>query len=130
MGKTFAEQLAQRGLVSQASVDRLEQERRVEEMNAGRTKTKDAVQLKDLDKAADMYEFGQIAQRILLDDPTIAGVIVAKAHRFKNNDPTAKAFIWRMYRVRDLLKACPEEKRERFLARAFRRHEPTVDIPE
>lgn len=128
---TLAEQLAQRGLVDEQAIERVKLEREAEGLNEQPDFAPDHVSHRDLDKATDIYAFGQVARILLFDDPSLIGVVIGKAHRFKDvTDKTAKAFIWRMYQIRDLLPHCPLSKRERFLFRAFRRHDPKVEIPE
>jgi len=128
---TLAEQLAQRGMVDEQAVERVKLEREAESLNEHPDFAPDHVTHRDLDKAPDLYAFGQVARTLLFDDPSLIGVVISKAHRFKDvTDKTAKAFIWRMYQIRDLLPRCPLPKRERFLFRAFRRHDPKVEIPE
>jgi len=129
--KTLAEQLAERGLVNERDIERIKLEKEVETLNESHDFVPDHVSPRDLDQARDIYSFGQVARALLFNDPSYIGLVVEKAHRFKDvTDKTAKAFIWRMYRIRDLLPHCPLIKRERFLLRAFRRHDPKVEIPE
>lgn len=129
--KTLAEQLADRGLVDECDLERVKLAKEVDALNENVIFDSDHVTPRDLDKASDIYAFGQVARALLFKDPSLVGLVIEKAHRFKDvTDKTAKAFIWRMYRIRDLLPKCPLLKRERFLYRAFRRHDPKVEIPE
>lgn len=139
-GKTFASQLATLGLVDKdqarrADEERLSRERGQIEANNGTLAsqhTKKALKdpsLEDLKTAGPIRDFLEIAKRLIKMDPSHIGDIITQAHRYKN-DPKGKQLVWRIYQVRDLLPKCPVEKRETFIDRAFRRHDPKVEIPD
>lgn len=139
-GKSFAEQLAMLGLVDKDRAKRVDEERAARErgqinvsnnsiVNQHLTKVLKDPSLEDLRTAGPIREFLEIAKRLIKLDPSHIGEILSQAHRYKK-DPMGNELVWRLYQVRDLLPKCPVEKRETFIDRAFRRHDPKVAIPD
>jgi hypothetical protein len=126
MKLSLAEQLAKRGLVSKETIDRIDGERAVEALNASTSQKAGHIWITDLKSAKDVHDFSRMAKTILLADFSVIGLVIQEAHRFKQD----KDFIRRMYQIRDRFQKCPPQKREQFLSRAFRRHDPLVEIPE
>ena len=139
-GKTLGEQLVKLGLVDKDQAARADGERLGRERMELETRNNTLAQqhdkkalkdpsLEDLRTCATIRDFCEIAKRLLKMSPSHIGDIITHGHRFKN-DKKGKELVWRIYKVRDLLLKCPVEKRETFIDRAFRKHEPKIEVPE
>ena len=126
MGRSLAEQLANKGLVTPDALQRLQSEQEVEAMNAAPTLRSGRSVTDDLDTAVDIYDFCAMAKIILTEEPVLIDKVLKKAHA---KFPKRKDLHRRMYKLRDLLKDCPPHKRETMLNRALRRRDPVLEIP-
>ena len=142
--KSLADQLLAKGMVPSDQVQELrakevEHNRLEERKGAGmaiqrgrpadKELARDDATIESLYACQTVDGFCDLAKRVLQDRPDHIGRVITEAHRLKDA-PGGKDLVWRVYRVRDLLGKCPSDKREQFLHRAFRRHNPKVSIPE
>lgn len=125
--KTLAEQLREKGLISEKTFRESEAQQALDSQKQG-TSPLGSKTFDDLDGCKSMREFKQIAKIILARDKTQIKPIIQKAHDKFKGQKGDKKFFWFFYQIRDGLKNLPAEKHEDLLRKAFRKAGSTFKI--